>query len=286
MAGPTIKGFETEACLHSGANSEVYKARDTKSGQVVAIKHISEEKLKSQKLFRHIKNEYHVGSVLRRNKGGHPPQGGITLVHSLRIHRRWLQPVAYDMIMEYIPGDNLDELKGFEIREIATLYYRAAKALRFMHFKGYAHADVKPSNIVVTHDLGVKLVDFGLSCKMDTQFSSIRGTPEYMAPEQVECRRINAMTDVYNLGATMYKLLTGRFVPSVMASPGAQGEALFLTDKKGQPIPVREINPNVPPALAKVVTKSCQRKKRHRLPSMTAVINALEAVYPNLARDS
>ncbi len=153
-----------------------------------------------------------------------------------------------------------------------------------MHIKGYVHADIKPSNMVVMPDLRVKLIDFGLSCKINSSFNSARGTPDYMAPEQVERRRIDERTDVYNLGATFYKLLTGRFLPPVM--PGIVGTAdeRYMAGQGDQASPVRELNPSVPPALANVVTKSCQRKKRHRLQNMQAVVAALELAYPNLAR--
>ena len=280
-----IKGFEVLGEVHNGPNSEVYQGRDLKTGDVVAVKHISQEKLRAQKLFRHIKNEYRVGRLLLKNPGGHPPHPGITMVHSLRVKRRLLRTVGYDMIMEYVEGSNLDELKGFEVREIATLYYRVAKALRFMHLRGYVHADIKPSNILVGGDLSIKLIDFGLSCKMNTCFKSARGTPDYMAPEQVERRRIDMRTDVYNLGATVYKLLTGRFVPSTMPNPNKIDE-IFIAARQAQPMAVREANPNVPPGFANLVVKSCQRKKKHRPQSMNAVIAALESVYPNLASDS
>ena len=280
-----VKGFEVLEELHNGPNSEVYKCRDVKTGEVMAVKHISQEKLRAQKLFRHIKNEYRVGRLLYKNPGGHPPHPGITVVHCLRVKRRLMRTVGYDMVMEYVSGSNLAELKGFEVREIATIYYRAAKALQFMHLRGYVHADIKPSNILVTQDLGVKLIDFGLSCKTNTRFKSARGTPDYMAPEQVERRRIDMKTDVYNLGAAIYRLLTGRFVPATMPNPNKLDE-IFLAARQAEPISVREINLNVPPGFANLVVKSCQRKKKHRPQSMNAVIAALESVYPNLASDS
>ena len=190
------------------------------------------------------------------------------------------------VLMEMVEGVTLEEHKPAGLRRMLLAFLAVAEGLEAMHRQGFLHCDIKPNNILVTRSGRVKLIDFGHACPVNTVKQRIQGTPDYISPEQVLRHPLTPRSDIFNLGATMYKLLTGSFVPSVMASPGAQGEALFLTDKKEQPIPVREINPNVPPALAKLVTKSCQRKKRRRLVSMTAVINALEAVYPNLARDS
>ena len=284
MADFALKGFEILDLIHTGANSDVYKAQHAKTGDVVAVKHISAEKLRADKLFRHIRNEYRIGRVLRKNPGGTSPPPGILLVHELRPRRRLLRVCGFDMIMEFVDGDNLEDMKGFEVSELVRIYYRAAKALRFMHIKGYVHADFKPSNVIVTQDLQVKLIDFGLSCKTNSQFKSARGTPEYMAPEQVQRRRIDERTDIYSLGATFYRLFTGKFLPPVMPAVGAKANGIFLAAKGGQPSPIRETNPNVPPGLANLVEKSCQRKKRHRIQTMQAVISQLDAVYPNLAR--
>jgi len=277
-----VKGFEVLDLLHTGPNSDVYRAVDLESGESVAIKHIGERKLRSRKLFRHIQNEYRIGRILSRDLGGHPPHPGVTRVHELRTKRRLLRPVGYDLIMEYVPGDNLDELKGFEVHEIALLYHRIARALRFIHVSGYCHADLKPSNILVTENLGIKLIDFGLSCRINSRFQSARGTPDYMAPEQVQRRRIDERTDIYNLGATMYRLLTGQLVPSIMPNPGGSLDEMFLANKQERPVPVRELNPNVPAPLSSLVGKSCERRKRRRPQTIHAVITALEAAYPNL----
>ena len=284
MADFTLKGFEIIDLIHTGANSDVYKARNLKTNEVLAVKHISEQKLRSDKLFRHIRNEFRIGKVLWKNPKGHPPPPGILLVHELRTRRRTFKVCGFDMIMEYADGDNLEDLKGFEVPELARIFYRAAKALRFMHLKGYVHADFKPSNVVVSPELSVKVIDFGLSCKTNSQFGSARGTPEYMAPEQVQRRRIDERTDIYNLGATFYRLFTGKHLPPVMSVLGGGSDAIFLTGKGDQMSPVREINPNVPPGLANLVAKSCQRKKRHRVQTMQSVMAAIEAVYPNLSK--
>lgn len=281
-----VKGFEILDLLHAGPNSDVYKAIDLASGEFVAIKHIGEQKLRSRKLFRHIQNEYRVGRILSRDIGGHPPPSGLTRLHELRTKRRLFRPVGYDLIMEYVPGDNLDDSKGFEVHEMALICCRIARTLRFMHVTGYCHADLKPSNILVTEDLGIKLIDFGLSCKIDSRFQSARGTPDYMAPEQVQHRRIDERTDIYNLGATMYRLLTGRLVPSIMPNPGGSLDEMFLANKQERAVPVRELNPNVPAPLSALIGKSCERKKRHRPQTIQAVITALEAAYPNLIQDT
>ncbi len=115
MPNFVLKGYEVLDLIHTGANSDVYKARDIKTGEIVAVKHISEDKLRADKLFRHIRNEHRVGRVLQKNPGGHPAPPGIMRVDRLRTRRRFFKVIGFDMIMEYVDGANLDDLKGFEV---------------------------------------------------------------------------------------------------------------------------------------------------------------------------
>lgn len=85
-----------------------------------------------------------------------------------------------------------------------------------LHAVGYVHADMKPNNIVMTVTGDIRIIDLGQACKIGTIKERIQGTPDYIAPEQVHRREITPKTDIYNLGATMYWVLTQHHIPTAI----------------------------------------------------------------------
>src|SRR2546430_604156 len=89
------------------------------------------------------------------------------------------------------------------IGEGAGIIIYTARALDALHALGYVHCDLKPNNILISEDLQVKVIDLGQAAKFATIKTRIQGTPDYIAPEQVNCGPVTVRTDVFNLGATM-----------------------------------------------------------------------------------
>src|SRR6201999_3313842 len=113
------------------------------------------------------------------------------------------------VLMEMVDGMTLEQQHSEDIVVLCRLMQQVASGLLAMHKAGFVHADIKPNNILVTDDLHVKIIDFGQSCAVGTVKERIQGTPDYIAPEQVNRKPINQQTDVFNLGATLYWNLTG-----------------------------------------------------------------------------
>src|SRR5204863_8687103 len=107
------------------------------------------------------------------------------------------------LVMELVDGVSLDRQPPRTFDQAAHVFHQTAEALAHMHARGFAHADMKPNNIVVSDDGLAKIIDLGQSCMAGTIKPRIQGTPDYIAPEQVHRRPITPKTDVYNLGATM-----------------------------------------------------------------------------------
>ena len=130
------------------------------------------------------------------------------------------------------------------------IFVKIAEGLVHMHRRGVFHADLKPGNIMLSKSGDVKIIDFGLAWIKGEAKGRVQGTPEYMAPEQVKMRQANEKTDIYNFGATMYRLTTLRLPPS-----NAAGGELALDAKTHAQllVPVQECNHEAPAELASLI---------------------------------
>ena len=169
---------------------------------------------------------------------------------------------------------------------VAMLASSVLDVLAAAHEHGVVHRDVKPGNIFVTRDGRVKLLDFGVArvgermgVSVITQAGSAVGTPEFMAPEQAAGRsdEIDALTDIWAVGATMFQLLTRRLVHE-----GTSGRAAVIVAATRAAPPLRSIAPNVPEALAQVVDRALSFKRAARWPNARAMRKALLEACPEL----
>ena len=189
------------------------------------------------------------------------------------------------MVMEYIKGNNLEEIlrkKGhLSASEVIDYMLQAAKGLKYAHDQGVIHRDIKPGNILVDSSGNVKIVDMGLAkiesngneedVSMLTGATSIMGTVDFMSPEQgFSSKNVDARTDIYSLGATMYFLLTKK----VMYSGDSAFEKLLA--HRELPIPsLCILRPDVLPELQNVFAKMVAKKVEDRYASMAEVLSAL-----------
>lgn len=187
----------------TGGTAKVYIAVDTITGYPVAIKELDARMFKNDFMrakFREEANRYlyldHPGIVKLEDF----VDAGDTQF----------------LVMEYLSGLNLSEylkkMTGPMPFQNATLIIeKVADALHFAHENGFLHLDIKPSNIMVTDTMQVKLIDFGIAHQINGPEVGLSiGTPAYMAPEQIERGGLGRATDVYALGVTLFELLTGR----------------------------------------------------------------------------
>ncbi len=175
-------------------------------------------------------------------------------IHCLEMEKDWFFRVRkVHLLIEYVNGKTLDLLPPMAMDKLVTVFARITIGLMHMHQRRVCHADLKPNNIMLGKRGEVKILDYGLAYVKGEPRDRIQGTPEYMAPETVRGKVVNEKTDIYNLGATMYRLATLKLPPSVAAVP-----ELRLNEKSWKAMlkPVCELNPKVPEELGELI-ESC-----------------------------
>jgi hypothetical protein len=176
------------------------------------------------------------------------------------------------------------------IDQVVGIVYKCAKALHYAHSRGVVHRDVKPSNILLTQDGDVRIVDFGIALVSDSEISrleGVAGSPAYMSPEQVQGHDLDARSDLYSLGAVMYEMLCGHRP----FRAGALGKLLRQV-VQATPEPLRQVRPEVPAELEAVVHRALEKEPGNRYRNgaefaadLTRVHQKLRAAQPELDDD-
>ncbi len=252
--------------LGEGARSTIYLVQDPGTQKTYALKHVQRLDAKDLRFIEQMETEFEISRQFTHKN--------LRRSYDLKIIKTMLLKVSEAfMVMEYVDGKPLDERTPTDLVEICDTFIQAAEGLRAMHQMGYAHCDIKPNNIMRNDKGLVKVIDYGQSCKIGTVKERIQGTPDFIAPEQVARRPISVQTDVFNLGATMYWVFTGKHIPTLY-TVNKKGENSFLLDTRiDTPM---DLNPKVPQAVSNLVMDCVSTKMQKRPVDMDAVITRLE----------
>lgn len=183
------------------------------------------------------------------------------------------------IVMEFVEGIDLFDLLEKAVRlpsEVgAIVALQVARGLDYAHYRGIVHRDVKPANIMVARNGGVKLTDFGIA--RDRSFDDLTkdgtglGTPSYMSPEQVVGDPIDFRSDVFSLGIVLYQMVCGR-------KPFVEDEQRSVLRKiqTERPMLPRKLNPEVPRELERIILRCLEKKPQDRFRSTQDLVVALE----------
>jgi serine/threonine protein kinase/Tol biopolymer transport system component len=264
LPGRRLGPYEILSAIGAGGMGEVYKARDTRLDRTVAIKVLPTHLADRSELRERFEREAKTIASLN-----HP--------HICTLHDIGHQDGVDFLVMEYLEGETLAlrlQKGSLPLEQVLQYAIEISDALDKAHRKGVTHRDLKPGNIMLTKS-GTKLLDFGLAkLKQEatparvplselptakdplTAEGAILGTLQYMAPEQLEGKEVDARTDIFAFGAVVYEMATGK-----RTFEGNSQASVISAIMSSDPPPISSVQPMTPPALDRVV-KKCLRKDR------------------------
>ncbi len=263
-----IPGYQRLAQLGLGARSTIYKVVETATGKFFALKHVQRREGDDDRFFEQAETGYEISSQVR-----HPH-----LRQSLAIHRvrKWTKLRELYVLLEHVEGMTLEQARPNRLDGFLQIMRKVAAGLDALHEAGYVHADIKPNNIMLGRNGVVKIIDFGQSCPLGHRKERIQGTPDYIAPEQVRRMPLDRRTDVFNLGATMYWVLTDRSYPTDIRQPVKKGGIELVGSDEA--LTLKEINPKIPVVLSQLVMECCRQNPAERPADMKVLQSRLEVV--------
>jgi Tol biopolymer transport system component len=282
--GSKLGSYEVLSLLGAGGMGEVYRARDTRLGRVVAIKVLPAERMADENRRRRFVLEARGASAL-----SHP---NIVTIYEIE------SADGIDFIvMEYVPGKALDTViprQGMRLSEVLRIATPIADAVARAHAAGIVHRDLKPANVMVGSDGTVKVLDFGLA-KLVAQEEAgtpehetvteegdagplsrpgtVAGTAGYMSPEQAAGRKVDGRSDIFSFGAVLYEMVTGR-----RAFAGNSTAETLAAVLREQPKAPSEAVPGVPRDLEKVILRCLQKDPDRRFQHMVDVKVELQEI--------
>ncbi len=248
--------YEIVRELGHGATSTVYLAVDPFNQQQVALKVFNLDVLHDSTRAKAYRKLLLTEASLA-GKLSHP--------HIVKIYDAVMEGDVNYMVMEYFEGETLekygevDHLK--DLGHIAEIIYKCCKALEYAQYQGVTHRDIKPANILIRGESDIKISDFGsavVESQQTTQVTGV-GSPAYMSPEQIKELPLTHQTDIYSLGVTMYRLLTGK-----LPFDAANNYSMIYQIMNIEPPPPSTFRPEIPAALDKIVLRAMAKNQESR----------------------
>ncbi|AFV75425.1 protein kinase [Thermus oshimai] len=272
---PLSERYEILEKVGIGGMATVYKAKDRKTGRLVALK-VPQERFVGDPRF--VRRFHREAEVLARMD--HP--------NIVKVYDHGQLDGVHYIAMEFLEGEGLDKLieeRRLTLRQAAAILARVADALKHIHAQGIVHRDIKPGNIMVLKGAlkedgvdprGVRLMDFGIAAgKVLTRLTITGariGTPVYMSPEQAKGQKLDHRSDIYSLGIVLYEALTGQ-------PPFSGGYETVIHQQIFQmPTPPKQLRPEIPQGLSDLVLRMLEKDPAKR-PPLEEVIALLEGPW-------
>jgi serine/threonine protein kinase len=275
QSGERLGAYEILARLGEGGMGEVYRARDARLGRDVALKVLPPDVTRDEGRLERFDREARAIAALN-----HP--------HIVTIYSTEEVDGVRFLTMELVEGETLSGTVtpgGISLARFLDIAVPLADALAAAHNKHITHRDLKPGNVMLSHDGRVKVLDFGLArigtgdaighsvaatLAPVTQHGTIVGTMPYMSPEQVEGRSVDARSDLFSLGVIFYELLTGDR-PFQAASSAALMSAIL----RDTPLEIASRRADLPESLVRLVGRCLEKRPEDRVQTARDVFNEL-----------
>ena len=264
--------YELQELIGGGGMADVYKAQDKLLDRAVAVKILHQQYANDAEFVEKFRREATAAAKL-----AHP--------NIVNIYDVGEDGGSQYIVMEYVSGPTLKEViqqKGcLEPIEAVRIAKEIASALESAHRNNLVHCDIKPHNILVMPDGHIKVTDFGIARAVSTSTmtysGSVMGSVHYFSPEQAKGTVITTKSDVYSLGVVLYEMLTGQ-----LPFNGETSVSIALKHLQEEPVPIRQLNPSIPPVLEAIVQKAMSKDPADR-PSSTELYADLNQAKAMLA---
>ncbi len=270
-----LGGYLLREHIGRGGMGTVYRALQVSLDREVALKILSPDLVKDPAFVDQFRREARAAGQLN-----HP--------NIVQVYDVGEEGSTFFYSMEFVEGGSIEDRLRKDGRitpaETIDIAIQAAQALEFAESRSIVHRDLKPDNLMITLDGRIKLADLGLALSLSSKSTDqarqpILGTPHFISPEQALRRDVDIRSDIYSLGATLYRMLTGTTV-----FHGASAEEIIRKAVREPPRSLRDLAPEVPEKLAAVVHRMLEKDPQDRFASATELRESLEALQRHPGR--
>lgn len=268
--------YKLQEQIGGGGMADVYKAEDMLLHRPVAVKILHEQFKQDREFIEKFQREAQAAARL-----SHP--------NIVNIYDVGIADGDHYIVMEYVPGrtlkDKIRQEGHLEPREALKVAREIAEALAHAHANNLVHCDIKPHNILMMADGHVKVADFGIARAVTestmTYSGNVVGSVHYFSPEQAKGTMITPKSDVYSLGVVLYEMLTGK-----LPFTGETPVSIAMKHLQDDPVPVRQLDPAIPPVVEAIVTRAMSKDPAARPSSSEFVQDVQQAERMLLAGDA
>ncbi len=266
---PAIPGYTIEKVLGRGGMGEVYLALQSRLDRRVALKVLAKKFEADADFVRRFHAEARAAAALN-----HP--------NVVTVYDVGEAGGTHYLSMEYMDRGNLEqrlvERGKLPWREVLDILRDAASGLVYAEARGIVHRDLKPANLMQNHVGATKIADLGLATHVESEEAQsadkkIFGTPHFMSPEQARGEKVDSRSDLYSLGATAYRLLSGH-----TAFEGTNAREILRAHLRDTPKPLRSLAADVPEELERLVARLMQKDPAQRFASAAELVKELDRI--------